>query len=152
MKKQLLTAVLLSFGFINMVYAGPSEQETINFIEQKIADCGDFWKISDSDISIGGNHLTYFYTFNNKTESQQELKISELSSVFPYEDYKVVLSCGGGDSCVKQTLWLSGGKEVIDFKTRAVIHTCNRKTSEKITKALARLLTLNFNKAEPELF
>lgn len=38
-KKQLLTALLLSFSFMNVSYAEPSEQETIDFIREKFSIC-----------------------------------------------------------------------------------------------------------------
>lgn len=46
-KKQLLTALLLSFNLINITYAEPSEQETIDYIEAKAETCGS--DLSDAD-------------------------------------------------------------------------------------------------------
>ncbi|SMN12532.1 hypothetical protein SPBRAN_1491 [uncultured Candidatus Thioglobus sp.] len=40
-KKQLLTTLLLSFSFMNVSYAEPSEQETIDYIEAKSSSCED---------------------------------------------------------------------------------------------------------------
>ncbi len=59
MKKQ-LTIILLIFGFANATYAEPSEQETIKYLEGKVAGCGKWATAGIPDKSdTKSQHLLY---------------------------------------------------------------------------------------------